>query len=338
MPDSCDVLSRCSVTAVTSMHNWMAVLPASLATKPRTWHAGHKHCADDWLTDAKKSCQQTSAETERAGRAWLFPSWPPLLAPFQFLKMTAGVSPSLRLKKKKTTAGVSPSLRQLPAIRPPFTGIAEDALTTAFSPTRNTPEFRASAKPRAYKKSSGNVRVARPIETKGTRPTLSSQANAGQLSPESDSTKDASRKAHASRPATSRPRTYDRELQHRTAQKRRLPTPTPWKILQAHNEAADRAQTLDHGLRHPLRHDHRRAHEPRQFHNEDLHKLQTHSPERTAQQGSAPRLLNLRTDKQDNDREFRHRKPAPKPTKAPVNGPPSTSGERCRAYTQATKL
>ena len=304
------------------MHNWMAVLPASLATKPRTWHAGRKHFADAWLTDAKKSCQQTSAETERAGRAWLFPSWPPLLAPFQFLERTAGVSPSLR---------------QLPAIRPPSTGIAEDALTTAFSPTRNTPEFRASAKPRAYKKSSGNVRVAKPIETKGTRPILSYQANAGQLSPESDSTKDASRKAHASRPATSRPRTYDPELQHRTAQKRRLPTPTPWKILQAHNEAAERAQTLDHGLRLPLRHDHRRAHEPRQCHNEDLHKMQTDSPERTAPQGSAPRALNLRTDKRDNDNESRHPMPAHKPTKAPANGQPSTSVGLCRAYTRATK-
>ena len=70
-------------------------------------------------------------------------------------------------------------------------------------------------------------------------------------------------------------------------------------ILQDHDAAVERVPTLDHGHRLPLHHDHRREHNPRQCHDDYL--LQTHSPERTAQQGSAPRLLDLRTDKRDLD-------------------------------------
>ena len=75
MPDSFADSNRCGVTAVTSMHSWMAALQASLATKPKTWRVGHEGCADALLTDANKSCQKTSADSGQvAGRAWLFPS------------------------------------------------------------------------------------------------------------------------------------------------------------------------------------------------------------------------------------------------------------------------
>ena len=57
------------------MHNWMAALQASPATKPKTWRVGHEGYADALLTDVNKSCQKTSADGGQvAGRAWLFPS------------------------------------------------------------------------------------------------------------------------------------------------------------------------------------------------------------------------------------------------------------------------
>ena len=61
--------------AITTMHNWMAALQASRATRQRTWHVGHELYADALLTVVKKFCQKTSADGEKAaGRARLFPS------------------------------------------------------------------------------------------------------------------------------------------------------------------------------------------------------------------------------------------------------------------------
>ena len=170
------------------------------------------------------------------------------------------------------------------------------------------------------------------------RRTRAYQANAGLSRLDLDSTKDVSRKGHASQPTSSRLRVYAQELQHRTVRKKQSPTLTHSKILQGHDEAADRVPTLDHGHQPPLLPNHRREHAPRQYHDDYLRKTQTSSPERTAPQGSAPRALDLRTDNRDHDNESKASMLAPKPTRVPASGPPSTSDEQCHAYTQATKL
>ena len=75
MPDSFVDSNHYGVTAVTSMHSWMAALQASRATRQRTWHVGHELCADALLTVVKKNGQKISADGEQvAGRARLFPS------------------------------------------------------------------------------------------------------------------------------------------------------------------------------------------------------------------------------------------------------------------------
>ena len=228
---------------------------------------------------------------------------------------------------------------QLQGIRQQRTGTAADAGTTASRPTRNTPEFRASAEPQEFRRLRGSALLAKPIEIQGTHPTHALQANVEPSKPELDSTKDASRKGHASRPTSSLRRTCDQELQHRTARKKLLPT--PWKTPQGHNEAAEaeRALTHDHGLHLRLQHNHHREHEPRHYRNDYLRKTQTHSPARTYISGgnlsSGP---NARKVDRDQDHESKESTPEPKPTRAPASGLPSTSGERCRAYTQATKL
>ena len=74
-PDSFDVSNRYAVTAVTTMHSWMAALQASRAVRQRTWHGGHELYADALLTVVNKFCHKTSADGENAaGRARLFPS------------------------------------------------------------------------------------------------------------------------------------------------------------------------------------------------------------------------------------------------------------------------
>ena len=109
------------------------------------------------------------------------------------------------------------------------------------------------------------------------------------------------------------------------------------KILQGQDEAAGRVRTLDHGHQPPLLPNHRREHTHRQCHDDYLRETQTINPERTVQQGSAPRLPNLRNDNRDNDNGSKESTPEPKPTRVTANGPHSISGERCRAFTQATK-
>ena len=220
------------------------------------------------------------------------------------------------------------------AFRRPPTGTAEDASTTASSPTRNTPEFRANARPQACKKLSTTAKGAKPIETKDTSLTLAFQANAGPSSLEFDSTTDASQKGHASHPTSSRLRLYAQERQHRTARKKQLPTPTtptPSKTPQGHDEAARRVPTLVHGLQPPLRPNHRREHVPRHYHNDDLRKTQTDM------EATAMSLSMIRNDQRDRDSESKESMPAHRPTKAPANGPPLTSDGRCHAYTQAMK-
>ena len=109
------------------------------------------------------------------------------------------------------------------------------------------------------------------------------------------------------------------------------------KILQGQDEAAGRVRTLDHGHQPPLLPNHRREHTPRQYHDDYLRETQTLNPERTVQQGSAPRALILQNDKGDNDNESKELTPEPKPARVTANGPHSISGDRCRAFTQATK-
>ena len=109
------------------------------------------------------------------------------------------------------------------------------------------------------------------------------------------------------------------------------------KILQGQDEAAGRVRTVDHGHQPPLLPNHRREHTPQQCHDDYLRETQTSNPERTVQQGSAPRSPNLRNDKRDNDNESKESTPEPRPTRVTANGQHSISGERCRAFIQATK-
>ena len=149
---------------------------------------------------------------------------------------------------------------------------------------------------------------------------------------------DASQKDHESRLTSSRRPTYAQARHHRTARKRRMPTQTHSKILQDQGEAAQLALTLDHGLQLLRCHNHRREHIPRQYHDDYLHEMQTGRPERTVQQGSAPRLLDLRTiPHRDNVSESKELMPEPKPMRVPASGQLSTSDERCHACIQAMK-
>ena len=95
--------------------------------------------------------------------------------------------------------------------------------------------------------------------------------------------------------------------------------------------SSEATPTLVHGLQPPLRPNHRREHDPRHYHNDDLRKTQTDI------EAAAMPLSMTQNDQRDKDSESKESMPAHKPTKAPANGPPSTSGERCRAYTQAMK-
>ena len=153
-----------------------------------------------------------------------------------------------------------------------------------------------------------------------------------------ESIQDASQKDHESRLTSSRHLPYAPARHHRTARKRRMPTRTHSKILQDRGEAVQRAPTLDPGLQLLLCHQHRREHIPRRHHDDDLHKMQTGRPERTVQQGSAPRLLDLRTiPHRDNVSESKELMPEPKPMRVPASGQLSTSDERCHACIQAMK-
>ena len=149
---------------------------------------------------------------------------------------------------------------------------------------------------------------------------------------------DASQKDRESRLTSSRQLPYAPARHHRTARKRRMPTRTHSKIRQDQGEAAQRAPTLDPGRQLLLCHQHRREHIPRRHHDDDLHKMQTGRPERTVQQGSAPRLLDLRTiPNRDNVSESKELMPEPKPMRVPASGQLSTSDERCHACIQAMK-
>jgi hypothetical protein len=103
------------------------------------------------------------------------------------------------------------------------------------------------------------------------------------------------------------------------------------KTPQGHDEAAERVQGHDHGLHLLLRPNHRRELAPRRYHDDNLRKTQTGMVE-SAMTQSMPR-----NNKRDQDSESKESMPAHKPTKAPANGPPSTSDGRCHAYTQAMK-